>query len=104
MGEVTDGATPSLPAIVTSAEAFLAHDYDYVIIGGGTAGLVLAARLSENPDISVGVIEAGKNKLNDPLVDTPAAFIQMLGNPEYDWNLKTVPQVLRPPHPTPHEH
>lgn len=78
-----------------SAEDFVKQDYDYVICGGGTAGLVVAARLTENPDVTVGVIEAGKNRLEDPLVDTPALFLQMLGNPEYDWNYMTVPQVSR---------
>jgi len=73
--------------------AFLSQAFDFVIVGGGTAGLLLAARLTENPDVTVGVLEAGKNRLGDPLVDTPAAFIHMLGNPEYDWNYRTVPQV-----------
>ena len=35
------------------------NSYDYVIVGGGTAGLTMAARLSEDPAISVAVIEAG---------------------------------------------
>ncbi|KAL1642352.1 hypothetical protein SLS58_005426 [Diplodia intermedia] len=83
-----NGASHALPALVTSASAFLEHDYDYVIIGGGTAGL--------NPDISVGVLEAGKNKLDDPLVDTPGLFMQMLGDPEYDWSFKTTPQAISP--------
>ena len=38
---------------------FTAENFDYVIVGGGTAGLCVAARLTENPDVKVGVIEAG---------------------------------------------
>jgi GMC oxidoreductase len=76
-----------------SVEQFLDQSYDFVIVGGGTAGLAIAARLTENPNITVGVIEAGKNRLGDMLVDTPAMFLQMLGNPEYDWMMFTTPQV-----------
>jgi choline dehydrogenase-like flavoprotein len=43
-------------------------NFDYVIIGGGTAGLVVAARLTENPDTTVCVIEAGKDHSSN--VDT----------------------------------
>ncbi|KAJ5363131.1 hypothetical protein N7541_003975 [Penicillium brevicompactum] len=75
-----------------SVEEFTRTTFDYVICGGGTAGLVVAARLSENPDVTVGVIEAGKYRIGDPLVDTPAAFSQMFENPEYDWCLYTTPQ------------
>lgn len=75
------------------AQGFAQRDYDYLILGGGTAGLAIAARLSENADVTVGVIEAGKNKLDDPLVDTPATFLQMFGNADYDWVYKTTPQV-----------
>jgi choline dehydrogenase-like flavoprotein len=38
--------------------------FDYVIIGGGTAGLVLAARLTENPDVQVVVLEASEKRLD----------------------------------------
>lgn len=65
----TNGHPPS--GICASAEQFLDLEYDFVICGGGTAGLVLAARLTENPDVNVGVLEAGPNRLGDPLVDTP---------------------------------
>jgi len=82
-----------MPALSTSAEDFLKHEYDYIVVGGGTAGLVVAARLTENPDVTVGVLEAGKNRLGDPLVDVPAAFLGMFNNPEYDWAFMTEPQV-----------
>ncbi|CAI7669492.1 unnamed protein product [Penicillium discolor] len=75
-----------------TVEEFTRTTFDYVICGGGTAGLVLAARLSENPAVTVGVIEAGKYRIGDPLVDTPAAFAQMFENPDYDWCLYTTPQ------------
>jgi len=86
---------PQYPALCTSAEDFRSHSYHYIIVGGGTAGLAIAARLTENPDISVGVLEAGKNKLNDMLVDVPFMFPQMLNHPEYDWQMKSVPQVCK---------
>ncbi|CAI7656283.1 hypothetical protein PCG10_006012 [Penicillium crustosum] len=75
-----------------TVEEFTRTTFDYVICGGGTAGLVLAARLSEDPAVTVGVIEAGKYRIGDPLVDTPAAFAQMFENPDYDWCLYTTPQ------------
>ncbi|CAG8885924.1 unnamed protein product [Penicillium egyptiacum] len=75
-----------------TVEEFTRTTFDYVICGGGTAGLALAVRLSENPAVTVGVIEAGKYRIGDPLVDTPAAFPQMFENPEYDWCLYSVPQ------------
>lgn len=74
------------------AASFASHEFDYVVCGGGTAGLVVAARLSENPDVTVGVIEAGGNHLDDPLVDTPGMFFQMFNNEEYDWRFMTTPQ------------
>jgi hypothetical protein len=52
----TNGANGnSLPALHSTAEEFLKHDYDFIICGGGTAGLVVAARLTENEDISVRI-------------------------------------------------
>lgn len=88
-----NGHDHRLPALCTSAEDFLKHDYDFVVVGGGTAGLVVAARLTENEDVTVGVLEAGSNKLGDFLVDTPAAFFGMFNNKEYDWSFYSEPQV-----------
>lgn len=89
----TNGVNGHSDSSLPSVEQFLKQPYDFIVVGGGTAGLAIAARLTENPDVTVGVIEAGKNRLGDPLVDTPAMFLQMLGNPEYDWMMFTTPQV-----------
>ncbi|KAI0031896.1 GMC oxidoreductase [Vararia minispora EC-137] len=66
--------------------------FDYVIVGGGTAGLVLANRLSENPNRSVLVLEAGGAHFDDPSIYLPASYGKTMGNAEYDWGFSTVPQ------------
>lgn len=69
--------------------------FDYVIVGGGTAGLVVASRLSEDADVSVLVIEAGGDKSKDPSVLTPGLMGALYGKDEYDWNFLSVPQVCQ---------
>ncbi|KAJ5367841.1 Dehydrogenase citC, partial [Penicillium brevicompactum] len=80
------------PKIPTPVDEFVQTEFDYLICGGGTAGCTIAARLSKNPNVLVGVIEAGKYRIGDPTVDTPALFTQMLEDPEYDWCMYTEPQ------------
>lgn len=89
----TNGVNGHGSTNIVSADEFVQQEYDYLILGGGAAGLAVAARLSENPDVTVGVIEAGKNKLNDMFVDTPAMFLQMFGNEDYDWKYMSTPQI-----------
>ncbi|KAI0067077.1 GMC oxidoreductase [Artomyces pyxidatus] len=67
--------------------------FDYVIVGGGTAGLTLASRLSEDPSKSVLVLEAGAAHFNDPSILLPASYAKNFGNPEYDWAFTTAPQA-----------
>ncbi|MCJ1313375.1 hypothetical protein MMC25_007053 [Agyrium rufum] len=67
-------------------------EYDFVIVGGGTSGLVIANRLSENPNVQVPVIEAGENYLEDPKVKIPALYDSLKGS-DADWGFKTVAQV-----------
>lgn len=64
---------------------------DYIIIGGGTSGLVVANRLSENLDVQVLVFEAGKDLTADPRVNIPAFWTALLGS-EADWQYQSVPQ------------
>ncbi|KAL5333722.1 GMC oxidoreductase-domain-containing protein [Aspergillus crustosus] len=82
----------TFPPPTSSIHQFTQTAFDFLICGGGTAGLTIAARLSEDPTITVGIIEAGKHHLNDPLIDTPAAVMQLFENPEYDWCMYTAPQ------------
>ena len=65
--------------------------YDYVIVGGGTSGLVIANRLSENPAITVAVIEAGNSVLNSPNVTNTTTYGLSLGT-SIDWSYPIEPQ------------
>ena len=67
--------------------------FDYVILGGGSAGSVLAARLSEDPAVTVCLVEAGGGG-NDIFIRAPAMVAAMIsGRPKINnWALKTVPQ------------
>lgn len=63
-------------------------DFDYIIVGGGSAGCVLANRLSQNPDVSVLLLEAG-GKDNWIWVHIPVGYLYCIGNPRTDWCYRT---------------
>jgi len=100
-------ASASVSTSTLSAAEFASREFDVLILGGGTAGLVVANRLSAPPaskDASpfrVGVIEAGQYLPDDPLINIPTAgnllgnanVGTLIGSPTYDWRFESVPQA-----------
>lgn len=68
----------------------MADSYDYVIVGAGSAGCVLANRLSADPAIRVLLLEAGGSDLH-PYIRAPAGFIKTFQNPRFNWCYTTEP-------------
>ncbi|KAG8628193.1 hypothetical protein KVT40_004066 [Elsinoe batatas] len=66
--------------------------YDYIIVGGGASGLTVANRLSEDPSVTVLVIEAGEADQAEPSVRSPFLAGQNIAS-RYDWNITTAPQT-----------
>lgn len=69
----------------------LQNKYDYIIVGGGTSGAVLASRLTEDEDVEVLLIESGGDESNNDAVEIPIFADQVRGS-QADWSYRTVPQ------------
>ena len=81
-----------LPWFMLLLAATIAAQYDYIIVGGGTSGLVVAHRLSENPKTSVLVIEAGLSVFDNINV-TDIDRLNYTYDSSIDWAYQTVPQA-----------
>ncbi len=67
------------------------QEFDYVVVGGGSAGCVMASRLSEDPNVSVALLEAGPTD-NSVLIHCPLGLALMAQTGQANWSYETVPQ------------
>jgi choline dehydrogenase len=65
-------------------------EWDYIVVGGGLAGVIVAVRLSDNPGTRVLLLEAGK-RARSPILAIPAVETMLVGHPRYDWRFETEP-------------
>ena len=63
-------------------------EFDYIVVGAGSAGCALAARLSEDPRRSVALVEAG-GRDRSPWIHIPVGYFKTMGNPKTDWRYRT---------------
>ncbi|KAI2465130.1 GMC oxidoreductase [Annulohypoxylon bovei var. microspora] len=87
---------PSSLVLESTADQSLSQSFDYVIVGGGTAGLVLANRLTENQGVTVAVVEAGTfpEDVVGNVTQVPAFAPQFEGGEtDLEWNFTTTPQA-----------
>jgi choline dehydrogenase-like flavoprotein len=87
-----NGVNGHSSSALCTIDEFSSQAYDFVVVGGGTAGLVVAARLTENPDVKVSSTEAGENLMNDKNVSAPSLYPTLISREKYDWCMTSIPQ------------
>ncbi|KAF8580208.1 GMC oxidoreductase [Ramaria rubella] len=91
---ITDPVVVATPGEVDPASPLngIQHNYDYIIVGGGTAGCVIANRLSEDQNVSVLVVESGGNHEDQLFAKVPILFGKLFKT-DADWEYYTEPQT-----------
>ncbi|PPQ66925.1 hypothetical protein CVT26_010014 [Gymnopilus dilepis] len=85
--------SPSLGVTLTSLTQLTSSTFDYIIVGAGTAGLVVANRLTEDPSVSVLVLEAGVSDQGVLAAIAPFLGPTLTPNTPFDWNYSVTPQA-----------
>lgn len=82
------------PKTTTNTQTIAGQTFDYIVCGGGTSGCVLAAGLASIPNVSVLLIEAGRDSGLAPDVLVPGKYVKQLQeDKEGLWELETIPQA-----------
>jgi choline dehydrogenase len=80
-------AAPWPPQVLASST----DSYDYIIVGAGTCGLLLANRLSQDANYTVAIIDPGADERDNPNVVDPLGWLGLTGTSVY-WNYSSIPQ------------
>ncbi|KAL7799936.1 glucose oxidase [Trichoderma ceciliae] len=79
-------------ALSLQSQAASTDSYDYIIVGAGTCGLLLANRLSQDANFTIAVIDPGADEQGNPNVVNPLAWLGLTGTSVY-WNYSSIPQT-----------